>query len=89
MLINRTDKTFLVSIDNEYIYVYRVDNLSYAVSCGGPLEFRGDSLGGYRRFVRLNRYMPITEKEIAEVFAEGKEILEEAEQKNEQDYYTT
>jgi len=89
MLINRTDKTFLVSIDAEYIYVFRVDNLSYTASCGGPLEFRGDSLGGYRRFTRLNKYMHITEEEIAAVFAEGKEILEEVEQKNEQDYYTT
>ena len=89
MLINRIDKTFLVSIDDEYIYVFRVDNLSYAATCGGPLEFRGDSHGGYRRFARLNKYMPITEKEIAEVFAEGKEIIEETEEQNEQNYYTT
>ena len=88
-MIARTDKTFLVSIDDEYIYVFRVDNLSYAATCGGPLEFRGDSHGGYRRFARLNKYMPITDKEIAELFAEGKEITEEVEQKDEQDYYTT
>ena len=89
MLINRTDKTFLVSIDDEYIYVFRVDNLSYAASCGGPLEFRGDSYSGYKRFTRLNKYMPITEEEIAEVFAEGKEIIKEVEKQNEQNYYTT
>ena len=89
MLINRIDKTFLVSIDDEYIYIFRVDNLSYSATCGGPLEFRGESLGGYKRFARLNKYMPITEREIAEIFAEGKEITEEVEQKDEQDYYTT
>ena len=89
MLINRVDKTFLVSADDDHIYVFRVNNLSYAATCGGPLEFRGDSLGGYKCFARLNKYMPITDKEIAELFAEGKEITEEVEQKDEQDYYTT
>ena len=89
MLINRTDKAFLVSADDDYIYVFRVDNLSYCTSFNEPLEFRGSSNGGYRRFARINKFVPVTEKEIAELLVESKETVEEARLENEQDYYTT
>ena len=89
MLINRFDKAYLVSADDDYIYVFHIDNLSYATSINEPLEFRGSSNGGYRRFARINRFIPITDKEIAELLVESRETVEEVGSENEQNYYTT
>jgi hypothetical protein len=67
---------FVVSNDKEII-VYTANEASISQNLDGTADFRASCFGHARLYTRDNKYLPITEKEIAELFIEQNEVLTE------------
>ena len=82
------DQPYVVVANAGDIFVYSVNEWSMSNECDGLTRIRCESNGYVKRFRRDNIYLPITDKEIAELFCSDNEELIEV-KNNGQDYYPT
>lgn len=72
-----TTKAYVVLLDKDAIDIFPASNLSYEMTYNGPFCFKIESYEIEKRFHRSPLYVSITEKEIAELFINQDETLEE------------
>lgn len=84
-------KAFIVLVNNESIEMYPATQLRLSSDYlnGGKIECE-TYVDTRKVFKKENKYLPITEQDIAKLFCnDNEEIMKQGAEKSEQNYYTT
>ena len=92
MIVNFGKEAYLVLVDKdrETITTFRAENISFTQSLDSSTKFEIESYSSPTQFKRENKFLPITDSEIASLFIETNEELEKlGSDTHGQNYYTT
>jgi len=75
MYLDKPEKSYMVYVSQGNITVIEIGTSTLEYNLNGNTSIRAEAIRPPMQFKRDKIYMPITEKEIAEIFLEGDEEL--------------